>query len=606
MQEKFRSMFQQCRYAVSLMILFSAFALVIGCGGSSSEDTPLLPTQKTVVTAFGSVQGDTANDAWVWKGVPYAKPPVGALRWKAPVDPDAWTGVRQTTAACSECVQQVYDSHWFSQNVFIGNEDCLYLDIYAPRTASANLPVYVYIHGGSNNFGSAKQYDGSELAKRGNMIVVYVQYRLNAMGFLTHPSLRTSGTDSDKSGNYGMLDIMKALSWVQGNIAAFGGDPSRVVVGGQSAGAHNTMNLLTSPQPALFRGVFVQSVAGPGLMDLRTVAASDTWTNTTIDGLLIRDGVAADAAAAAAYRATMSNSMIEAYLRGKSAELIARCRRDGTGADGTGQMSMHSGIRDGVVVRDALWTAAIAAGNYHKVPVVNGGTRYEWKNFAPLYGGAVKTYTGGLVPSGAYSWLQLWNVIGILSPALTADTVMPLQADNELYEAITDLRSRQWRLTGVDDINRALKVNDPVNPVYGFVFKWAGGGDPERADFATYFGAGHGMEIPFFQGRPTDAWDYSFTAANQAGRVALQRAMMDYLISFVKTLNPNPAGSSLLAWPQWDPASGGSKVITFDATLTNYVMAVDTYEVIAADLNAEIAAAKLVYPYPMAWVVNGL
>lgn len=604
MQKRFKELFQRFRYA-SLLLLLLSVLVITGCKGSD-DGLLLLPAEKTVSTDFGDVRGTTIDEAWVWKGIPYAKAPIGNLRWKAPVDPEAWDGVRDASEACSECVQQVYTATWFSANAFIGSEDCLYLDIYAPRTGAKNLPVYFYIHGGSNNFGSAKQYNGSEIAKRGNMIVVYVQYRLNAMGFLTHPSLRQNGDTLDDSGNYGILDIQKALEWVQDNIDAFGGDPTKVVVGGQSAGAHNIMNLLTSPRPANFRGVFTQSVAGPDLMYLRTVPESDVWTNQTIDGLLIRGGFAADATAAAALRATMSNAQIANFLRSQPAELVARCRRDGTGADGSGSMSMHSAIRDGNVIRDAIWTESIAAGNYHKVPVVNGGTRYEWRNFAPLYGGVVKTYTGGLVPSGAYSWLQLWNVIGILTPVMDVDDVLPLQADKNMYTTLTDLRSRKWRLNGVDDINRALKANDPANPVYGFVFKWAGGGDPARADFAAYFGAGHGMDIPFFQGRPTDAWNYSFTAANQAGRVALQGAMMDYLIAFVKTLDPNPVRSVLPVWPQWDTAVGGPKVITFDATLTNYLLAVDNNEVIAADLNAEIAAAKVTYPYPGAWLVNGL
>src|SRR5450759_2028942 len=265
-----------------LVVVILGLASFMGCGGGSSSGASTM-VSTVVTTTYGVLNGyafDSGTRAW--KGVPYAKPPVGTLRWKAPVDPDSWEGVREADTACSECLQQVYESHWFSSNAFVGSEDCLYLDIYAPNTTATNLPVYFYIHGGSNNFGSAKQYSGAALAKRGNMIVVFVQYRLNAMGFLTHPALRTSGTDSDKSGNYGILDIQKALGWVQNNIAAFGGDPTKVVVGGQSAGAHDIMNLLTSPQAANFRGAFVQSVPGPGVMPLSTVAAADTWTNTKI------------------------------------------------------------------------------------------------------------------------------------------------------------------------------------------------------------------------------------------------------------------------------------------------------------------------------------
>jgi para-nitrobenzyl esterase len=612
MQNSFSRLFSSSQFAALLMVLFFSLGIAAGCSkGNDSQSSMLVSllalngpppaTGPTVTTASGNVRGAIVDGAKVWKGIPYAKPPMGSLRWKAPVDPDPWTGVRDATTACSECIQQYYDPHWFPFNAFIGSEDCLYLDIYAPNTTDTNLPVYVYIHGGSNNFGSAKQYDGTALAKRGNIITVFIQYRLNAMGFLTHPALRTSGTDSDKSGNYGILDIQKALSWVQTNIAAFGGDPTKVVVGGQSAGAHDIMNLIVSPLPANFRGAFIQSVAGPGLMDLITVASADAWTNTTIDGLLIRNGLAVDAASAATYRAFMTNADIETFLRAQTAELIVRCRRDGTGADGTGVMLMHSAIRDGVVVRDAAWTAAIAAGNYNKVPIVNGGARYEWKDFAPIFGTYVKAASAGgnTVPSSSYTWLHLWNIIGIpvdFSGIHTLDQILPLQRDKDIYATITDLKSRSWRLSGVDDIIRALKTNDPTNPVYSFQFKWAGGGDPALANFATIFGASHGMDVPFFHGRISDAWGYSFTTANKAGREALQGAMMDYLISFVKTLDPNPSGSSLLTWPQWDTISGGEKLITLDADLTNYVLAVDTNEILAADLNTEIAAAKVTYP----------
>ena len=575
-----------------LVVVILGLASFIGCGGDGSSSG----ASKVVTTAYGILNGyDFDSGTLAWKGVPYAKPPVGALRWKAPLDPDPWTGVRDATAACSECTQQVYDQYWRSSNAFVGSEDCLYLDIYAPNTTATNLPVYVYIHGGSNNFGSAKQYDGAALAKRGNIIVVFVQYRLAALGFLTHPALRTSGTVQDQSGNYGTLDQIKALTWLQNNIAAFGGDPTKVTVGGQSAGAHNTVNLLISPiTSGLFRGAFVQSAA----MDPYTVAYADTMTNTTINGLLIRDGLATDVASANAYRATMSNAQIEAYLRGKTAEQVMRTRRDGTGADGTGTMPSHSAIRDGNVIRDATWAGAIAAGNYNKVPVVIGSTRYEFKDFGFLYGVYVKLYSGGTVPSSSYTWLDLLKVIGV-GGSLTLNTVLPTATDRNFYQTINDLRSRQWTATGVSTLTRALKTNDAGNNVYAYLFKWSGGGDPARADFSALFGASHAMDIPFFQGKSQDAWNYSFTTANQAGRVALQEAMMDYLISFVTTLNPNPAGSTLLAWPQWDNAGGASKAITFDADLSNDLLAVDTNEETLAGIAPDVTAAKAAYP---AWV----
>lgn len=566
--------------------------------------TATLAPRYPVTTAFGVVSGYAYNDSvWAWKGVPYARPPVGALRWKAPLDPDPWTGTRHATAACSECTQQIYDQYWRSANAFMGSENCLYLDIYRPRTTETGLPVFVYIHGGSNNFGSAKQYQGAALAARGNCIVVFVQYRLAAMGFLTHPALRTSGTAADISGNYGTLDHLKALAWVQNNITAFGGDPDKVVIGGQSAGGHNVMNLVVSPLGAdLFRGAVVLSA---GMTPL-TVTAADTMTNTTIKGLLIRDGLATDNASATTYLAGMSNEDIENYLRGKTAEQILRARRDGVGADGSGSMPSHSAIRDGSVIRDNTWTGAIAAGTYNKVPVFIGTTEYEFKDFMALYGVPVKAASGGTVPSSAYTWYDLFRVIGVGGTPLALTDVLPTQTDRDFYQTIATLYTRRWKLTGVDLIARGLKTDDSDNPVYAFQFNWKGGGDPARADFATLFGAAHAMELAFYFGNAQDSWNYSFTAANQSGRIALQHAMMDYLASFIKTLDPNEAGSSLTYWPQWSNTGGDVKFITFDANLSNYIINYSTYEETLASVTADIATAKTTYGVPGVFTMFGM
>ena len=596
--------------------------LVRSVADAQAHMTASISTRKTVATAYGSVNGFASGSAWIWKGIPYAKPPVGAMRWKAPLDPDPWAGVREATAGCSECTQHAVDQYWRALQgaPFKGSEDCLYLDIYRPQTTETGLPVYVYIHGGSNNFGSAKQYDGTALATRGNMIVVFIQYRLAALGFLTHASLRQSGTDEDKSGNYGTLDQLKALTWIRNNIAAFGGDPSKVVIGGQSAGAHDTMNLVISPKSVvngslLFRGAFIQSLA----MDPYTQSAADSMTVTTIKGLMMREApsspyYAASAGAAQTIIDGMTNAQIETYLRSKTAEQVMTARRDGTTlyssstTTSVGSMPNHSIIRDGVVFPNDTWLNLINAGTYNKVPIVNGGTRYEWRDFAALYGALVKAGTAGLpatvnaVPSGSYSWLQLLSIVGAPSvtwPVSTIPTgktrtdILLTLDDQNLYRDITDWRSQKWTVAYVDTVNQALK-GQAGQKLWSYLFNWNGGSDPALADFAQVFGAAHSMDIPFFQGKTTDAWSYSFTSVNQVGRQALQNAMMDYLISFVKTLDPNPVGSSLPTWQEWSNTSGAAKKITFDANLTNYAIAMDTSVIDSTALNTAIANAKTV------------
>jgi Carboxylesterase type B len=596
MQKNFRLLFQRFHYAALLIIMFSALAFIAGCGGSSSSGGDLTK----VYTTYGFVNGYATDSTLIWKGIPYAKPPVGDLRWKAPVDPDPWTDIRDATSSCSECIQQVSDKFWrpASSSAFTGSEDCLYLDIYRPQTNTPNLPVYVWIHGGANVIGSAKLYDGSALAKRGNMIVVVIQYRLSVLGWMTHPALRTSSTAQDNSGNYATLDTMKALSWIQNNIASFGGDPTKVTIGGQSAGGQNVMNLIISPMVNNFQQAFAESPALSTVMPLRTQAAGDTTTNGLIDWLLIDDGLAADATAAAAYRAGMSNAQIETYLRGKTAAKILQAAIDGPG---NGMVPAATAFMDGTVMPTTSWLDTINAGNFKKVPLIIGTTQYEFKDLMTLYGTSLKLLS---VPSGLYSWNDLYDV---LDGTNTLGAVLPTATDVTEYEKTGLLKSREWQ-SECNSIARAIKTNSAANTVYSYYFTWSGGGDPALADFKFIFGGSHAQDVPFFFGAQSDLFGgYSFTTANQAGRVALQGAMMDYLISFVKAGDPNPTDSALLNWTQWSNTDGDNKFIIFDADLNNYLLSMDSAEATTAIVSAEKAAVLAANPgFALLFMILGI
>jgi carboxylesterase type B len=234
----------------------------------------------------GLIAGAPGRDAAieVFKGVPFAAPPVGDLRWRAPQPVKPWQGVRQATRFGASCMQNLVDEHepWtyeFMTHTEV-SEDCLFLNVWTgARSARERRPVYVYIHGGANTEGSGAVplYDGEGLAKKG-IVVVTVNYRLGILGFFTHPEL-TAESDVHSSGNYALLDLIAALHWVHDNIAAFGGDPGRVTVGGQSAGASNTHSLIASPlAKGLFHGAIAESgssVTGLGLMSARTLAEQE-------------------------------------------------------------------------------------------------------------------------------------------------------------------------------------------------------------------------------------------------------------------------------------------------------------------------------------------
>ena len=218
------------------------------------------------VTVEGGVIEAVAPDAagvQVYKGIPFAAPPVGDLRWKAPQAVKAWTGIRSAQDWGPRCVQSNRLGNLDPLNKRM-EEDCLYLNIWAPAKSAAAtepLPVMVWIHGGSNTNGAGSQpeYDGSALARKG-VVLVTLNYRLDVFGFLAHPDL-TAESGGKSSGNYGLLDQMAALQWVQKNITSFGGDPKNVTVFGESAGAMDISLLMASP---LAKGLFAKVIGESG------------------------------------------------------------------------------------------------------------------------------------------------------------------------------------------------------------------------------------------------------------------------------------------------------------------------------------------------------
>ncbi|MFS0773061.1 carboxylesterase/lipase family protein [Sphingomonas sp. 1P08PE] len=230
-------------------------------------------TRPVVMAPAGGIEGESAGDLDIFRGVPFAAPPTGPLRWRPPAPMPDWQGVRQAREFGAACVQPLpRPGSIYADAPKRMGEDCLVLNVWAPRKRG-KLPVFVWIHGGSlfAGYGHESMFDGARLARQG-MIVVTINYRLGILGYLAHPAL--SAESGDKvSGNYGLLDQIAALRWVRRNIAAFGGDPDNVTVAGESAGALSTTYLMAAP-PA--RGLFHKAIAQSAYMvsmpELRTTA----------------------------------------------------------------------------------------------------------------------------------------------------------------------------------------------------------------------------------------------------------------------------------------------------------------------------------------------
>jgi len=542
-----------------------------------------------VLTKYGRLMGvlDT-NNTWAWKGVPYAKPPVDDLRWKAPQDPEPWKGVRQAKNECEPCTQLYTTPQWVRQPDAIGSEDCLYLNIWRPQSDEKKLPVYVWIHGGSNNFGMAADYNGSVIASRSNVVVVVIQYRLGPLGWFTHPALRHEEDPEDDSGNYGTLDTIQALKWIQENIKAFGGDPDNVTITGESAGAHNVMNLVISPSAS---GLFHKAMSQSGGMVTIPVSSGESLANSTIDRLLVDDGTAENLSEAAIIREGMTDAEIEGYLRGKTSYEIYEVLY--------GNIGTYSAYQDGYVIPGSV-VSTIRSGTYNMVPIIVGANEYETKSFLPLYGPAIKyfgLFGGGPwldVPSPiGYTWLDLIGVLDGVVPSL--DDVLPTTEDKNLYEICGYYGSRNWRAKFVDERARALQSKQ--DNVYAYQFNW-GGQSSGPYPFNFIYGAGHAMEIPFFFGSDTSMWGYSFSPGNDtAGRAELQGYMMKYIANFCRTGNPN-VGPFIIPfkWTQWSNTPGESKVILFDSNADESVLEISNEEVTFSAVTTELLFATLTLP----------
>jgi para-nitrobenzyl esterase len=561
-------------------------AIVLGvalsaCGGDDFNAPP--PEQRN--TAFGVVVGtnqSATTGTYTWKGVPYAKPPVGALRWTAPVDPDPWTTAKMTQQFGNACVQSGRLYGPGSNNRYdatigttigqtLGSEDCLYLNIWQPSSATGPLPVVVWVHGGSNISGytADPMYDGANLARTANVVVVSVNYRLGVFGFLNMAQLKNGDAQND-SGDFAILDVIKALKFVNANIAAFGGDPAKVTLMGQSAGAVDVFAVMVSPlvvnaNPSLVHRVIPIS-GGLSLAtelpagSIATMAPASAFAGQAaflLQQLVIGDGLATDATSANAYIASQTNAQLATYLRGKSADAVLTTvltKLAPIGASGSGP------IPDGTVVPTSA-IAAIQAGNYLKVPILAGNTRDEGKLFPTLFPLAGGTGSGRLL-NDATVFSTAFNYDPNAAPQTTLAAWIPPQylpttTPVTGFDAVADKLTNIFFFASRDSILNAAKTKQ--SNIWYYRFDW----DEEPAPFNEIYGAAHAFDLPFIFGNfgPSLYANISYSTANQPGRLALSDAMMKSVGAFA--LNGDPNNATLgVAWPVW-PAT-----LVFDATPT--------------------------------------
>lgn len=466
-------------------------------------------------TADGRISGvDSSDGVNRFFGIPYARPPVGTLRWKAPQPVLPWSGTRDASKFGSSCPQ---DADMFGPAS--ANEDCLTVNVYAPSTpVSQYRPVLVYIHGGGFLSGAGSYYDASVLAQKANAIVVTFNYRLGVLGFLTTSGMRAEA----RAVNYGLQDQYAALRWVQRNAAAFGGDPSRVTIAGQSAGGISGCLALASPKAAgLFHRVIMHS--GPC-----TLAATPVDTAVT----------KGDATAAKAGCAAGTGQM--ACLRSKSVSQLLAAVRVSTPEEALAGASLAATV-DGEVVPNPV-LSSITRGQFNKVPILLGTTQDEGRGLIGWgfhgvykrdvtqaeYEGAIKAMGGDLLATlvtTTYSSAVYGSVGRALAQALT-DVAMACSA-----------------------VSTSKAVAETV-PTYVYEF-----GDRRAPQFfsdpffAEGWGAYHMGDLLYIFQKPVSGLQYPGLDASQR---ALSEQMIGYWKNFIHTGSPNDgAFTGLPYWPRY-------------------------------------------------------
>jgi para-nitrobenzyl esterase len=468
-----------------------------------------------VHTRQGTARGLTADGADKFLGLPYAAPPVGALRWRPPAAPARWRGTRSATSYASRCPQLASSNGAGSEN-----EDCLYLNVFRPagaaRERAARLPVLFWIHGGGFINGSGDQHDGALLARTNHVVVVSINYRLGVFGFLALPSLDREAPDA-ASGNYGLLDQEAALRWTRANIAAFGGDPGRVAIAGESAGGFAVCALLASPRA---RGLFDAAVIQSGSCISQTRESAETG------------GAAFAAAAGCPDPATAA-----ACLRDKPAGALLGVAPATAAAVTVGGATLPLAPAD-----------AVASGRFTRVPVINGANHDEGRTFAQGFADLTQQQYEAFVQSSfgadAPRVLERYPWSAFPSPYTAAYAIGAIWTDSGQIGGIGGCAT--LRLT---------RDFDRWTPTFAYQFDDRNAPGLNHDHPGYQWGAGHAMELAYMwpsfdNGIPLAA---QFTTAQRQ----LAQEMVRYWGAFTRWRAPIVPGQAL-----WPPHRGTGRILS--------------------------------------------
>lgn len=475
--------------AMKLFHMLAAFVLAV---------SPSLAAPQATVTG-GRLEGIQQGSINAFLGVPFAAPPAGPNRWRPPQPVEPWSGVRSAAQFGANCIQAPVPDKgfgpWTPEYLAHGatNEDCLFLNVWTPP-GQHRLPVLVWIHGGGFNQGSGSVpvYDGAPLAAQG-IVVVTINYRLSALGFLAHPGLSAESPDH-VSGNYGVLDAVAALKWVRDNIAAFGGDPAQVTIAGQSAGAAMVLDLDISP---LAKGLYARAIAesGAGL----GFAPPSLHQAEEIGGQ---------------YAAAKGATSVEALRKLPAADFVP----------GLTEGLRFGPIADGIAVPGAPQDL-IAQGRMYDVPFLTGLTADEASGMDPKYGAMTPQECVQFFTASGGARADQLRALYLTGPDCSAG-VKAFIRDRGLVSTYLWAQERR----------KAAK-----QPVFIYYYDHT-----EPGPDSAHYGAFHSSEMPYVFRTLDKSPERSFTAGDRQ----IMDTVSAYWVNFIKTGNPNGAG--LPPWPQAD------------------------------------------------------
>ena len=551
-------------------------------GGLYHKQTRVVDESSLRSISGGSIIGfSDAYNTLAWIGVPYAKAPVGDLRWRAPQRMDSWKEIYHATEHGNPCVQ-----YWGSlagaegqKGDVVGSEDCLYLNVWAPKTVKPGdeghkkRPVMVWIHGGGNDSGTANTYQAHHLAGTQDVVVVLLNYRLGIMGWFSHPSIREQANNlEDASGNFGTLDIIAGLKWVQENIEQFGGDPNNVTIFGESAGAKNVFSMLVSP---LASGLFHKAIAQSGSADTTLLTLAEDFPETKggkpISGLknssnallslvLVQQHPGESLTELRSRIESSSAADLLETMRAESASSLMKLAADNLGE--TDEIRVARIVRDGHVIPKASILQRLSQPEtYNAVPLIVGTNRDENKLFMMRDDELVE------------------NLLGIF----------PRIKDKAKYQRISDYVSRNWKAGAVDEPAKRIAKHG-ASAVYAYRFDWDDSPDNWLADMPSLIGAAHGLEISFVFGDFIGGAPLGLllNKANALGREQLSTAMMGYWAAFAHTGSPGRGRSGTLpVWQQWQDE--GNNLMIFDSPEDQGIAMAEIRDNVV-DIKTQIAA----------------